>query len=245
MTQAAVAVRITEGIQLRFEFVGMLFALTMAEIAIQFADIVATGLPFQTALPAYSHLVLALLLVSMSWVAWSTSSAPGAQSDSKGIFTFAYLVLLLDVLLVVFYFILVKGVDIVKAPNVPATVNPSLRVEATWLTIIFGGYVAWDVLTRAVFKPAGDHTSLMERLTGRAFWERGWMSAACLCLMWGVSIFVGDLSTPNKVILGDVVMISLIVLFRALRDMRKSRSAVYLTIASAVTFLLSSYAVTR
>src|SRR5205823_1317152 len=97
---------------LRMEFVGMLFALTIAEVAIQVANVVTQGTLDASFLPAYSHLALATAIVATSWVGWSTSKAPGAQQDLDRVFSYPFVVLSVDVLLVIFYFIIVRGVDI-------------------------------------------------------------------------------------------------------------------------------------
>lgn len=101
--------------ELRFGFVEMLFALTVAEIAIQLGELFTSDLVFWEAPTPYAHLSLALILVAASWVGWATSRAEGAKRDVKKIFSWEFVVLLIDVVLVVSYFILVKGVDTERA----------------------------------------------------------------------------------------------------------------------------------
>src|SRR2546427_7071398 len=101
-----------QGAALRISFVEMLFALTIAEVAVQVANVVTQGTLDSSFLPAYSHLALATAIVATSWVGWSTSKAPGAQHDLDKVFSYAFVVLSVDVLLVIFYFIIVRGVDI-------------------------------------------------------------------------------------------------------------------------------------
>jgi hypothetical protein len=96
--------------KLRHEFVGMMFAVTIGEVGLQAAALVHVGHPAQF-LPAYFHLVLATIVVATSWVGWSLSVAPGARQDVGGVFQWEFIVLIVDVSLVITYFILVRTVD--------------------------------------------------------------------------------------------------------------------------------------
>ena len=204
--------------KLRFEFVGMLFAITISEIAIQFGDLVTKGPSLRVALPAYFHLLLCLMVVTTSWVGWSTSKSPGAKVDVAGVFSRTYLVLVMDVLLVVAYFILVKGVEVDKTSSGLISVVPSASPEAIWITVIFVGYLAWDILAKAVFQGEGAPPQFVARAFGPAFWERGWMSVLCLVLAFFAWSLVHPYPTAVRVIWMDVALISLVVLFRALKD---------------------------
>jgi hypothetical protein len=95
---------------LRHEFVGMMFALTIGEVGLQAAALVKTG-HFVHYLPAYSHLLVATVMIATSWVGWSLSRAPGARLDVTGIFQWEFVILLLDVSMVITYFILVRAFE--------------------------------------------------------------------------------------------------------------------------------------
>src|SRR5439155_19473397 len=88
----------------RVEFVGMMFAIVVAEIGVQAAELAKTGLPdahqIYYALPAISHLLLATVLVAASWVGWKASEAPGGRTDATEVLTWPFTILVLDVLLV-------------------------------------------------------------------------------------------------------------------------------------------------
>lgn len=99
------------GPKLRHEFVGMMFAVTIGEVGLQAAALVKVGHPWHF-LPAYSHLLLATVVIAASFVGWSLSPAPGAQEDVRNVLHPEFLVLLLDVFLVIVYFILVRSVDL-------------------------------------------------------------------------------------------------------------------------------------
>jgi hypothetical protein len=99
-----------ERAKLRHEFVGMMFALAIGEVGLQAASLVQAGNILHY-LPAYSHLFLATIVIATSWVGWSLSWAPGGRADVTGIFQWEFVILLLDVALVIVYFILVRTIN--------------------------------------------------------------------------------------------------------------------------------------
>lgn len=116
--------------RLRHEFVGMMFAIAIGEVGLQAAAL-AKAQHVVHFLPAYSHLFLATIVIATSWVGWSASVAPGARQDVQRIFQWEFVVLLLDVILVIFYFILVRTVDFGKDGTSPQ-IDPASTV-AKWL----------------------------------------------------------------------------------------------------------------
>ena len=208
--------------ELRFAFVELLFALTAAEIAIQFAELYSKVRFGLIGAPAYAHLTLALILVSASWVGWSMSTAPGARRDVYSIFSADFIVLLIDVLLVIFYFIVVKGVDpVTEGEDGQMTIIASAANESLWIATIFGGYFLWDVMTKAVI--SARHGSerqhrFLSRLLGKAFWARGWVSTTCLAVAIVIWLVVRDVTTPTYVLLSDLALLALVLLFRALKQ---------------------------
>src|SRR5688572_21045858 len=61
------------GQTLHREFVGMLFALAIAEVAVRSGEIVNSDLSALTKAPALSHLLLAAMVIATSWVGWGWS----------------------------------------------------------------------------------------------------------------------------------------------------------------------------
>src|SRR4051812_18857959 len=59
----------------RFVFVQLLFSLTIAEVARRFADLRAQGHAWLDVLPVYTHLLLATVVITTSWLGWSHSVA--------------------------------------------------------------------------------------------------------------------------------------------------------------------------
>ena len=115
----------------RFIFVQLLFSLTAAEIARAAAELTLHDGEWASLLPAYGHLVLATTVVATSWVGWSVSEA-SLRLKVGSVFSWPFVVLLTDVALVIFYFILVRGAEI---PRANADVQPSARNECDILAL--------------------------------------------------------------------------------------------------------------
>ena len=195
--------------KLRHEFVGMMFALTIGEIGLQTAALVQAG-HWIHFLPAYAHLFLGTFVVAASWVGWSRSVAPGARQDVLGMFEWAFVVLLLDMAMVVTYFILVRTVDF--TPEGHQRIDSASTV-AGWHVLIFFLYVMWDVVTKIfMYRPKANVT-----------WLRGSglrMVPTVICLV--ASLFVWhQFEGADDVhrLSADVALLSLVVLFRALKNL--------------------------
>lgn len=194
--------------KLRHEFVGMMFAVTIAEVGLQAASLVKAG-HWVHFLPAYSHLVMATVMIAASWVGWTLSPSPGARQDVSGVFQPEFLVLLVDVLLVICYFILVKAVDITGEQTI--RLNASAAPEAHWVIVIFWLYFFWDILTKMVVYGK------------RPGWEWWWgfgirivVTIFCLVLAYCIQSHVAN-ADPAHVLTADAALLSLVLLFRALK----------------------------
>jgi hypothetical protein len=196
-------------LKLRHEFVGMMFAITIGEVGLQVAALVQAG-HVAHFLPAYGHLLLATVVVAASWVGWSVSLAPGARMDVRGVFQWEFIVLLLDVSLVITYFILVRTVDFGK--ELSPRIDPASTV-ARWIFLIFLFYLVWDVITKIVIylnKPDGHWL----RLHG----SRMIPTIACLILARIVWRQVESADLPHR-LSADFALLCLVLLFRALKDL--------------------------
>ncbi|SRR6266478_2077513 len=195
--------------KLRHEFVGMMFAITIGEVGLQAAALVQAG-HVAHFLPAYGHLLLATTVVAASWVGWSVSSAPGARLDVRGVFQWEFIVLLLDVSLVITYFILVRTVDFGKESS--PRIEPASTV-AGWVFLIFLLYLLWDVITKVVIylkKPDGHWL----RLHG----SRMIPTIVCLILARIVWRQVEGADLPH-LLSADFALLWLVLLFRSLKDL--------------------------
>jgi hypothetical protein len=195
--------------KLRHEFVGMMFAITIGEVGLQTAALVKAE-HWIHYLPAYAHLILASIVIATSWVGWSLSRASGGRHDVRGIFQLEFLVLLIDVSLVITYFILVRTVDFggeSKRPRID-----SASSAGWWIVVIFALYLVWDFVTKIgiyFFKPDGD-------------WLRDQgsrMIPTILCLI--ISVIVWRQVQGSDLlhwISADFALVCIVLLFRALKD---------------------------
>jgi hypothetical protein len=203
---------------LRTEFVAMLFALAIAEVAVQVANVVTQGSLEARFLPAYTHLILATAIVATSWVGWSTSNAPGAKRALDRVFSYAFVVLSVDVLLVVFYFIIARGVDI-SFEGTNLRPQPSAANETLWVMLIFVIYFAWDLLTKIVMTPEGTQIrSVRRRLLDPTLGGRAFRTAACLGGAFVVWLVLRRSTDVATVVLTDGSLVALVFLFRALKQ---------------------------
>jgi hypothetical protein len=194
--------------ELRFEFVGMMFAVAAGEIGITAAELVETDLWSKGnvlySLPAVSHLLLAAFVIAASWVGWSRSKASLTIRDVTDVVSRPFVVLMLDVLLVVVYIILVKTVEIEVNGDGGLAVEANARKESFWLLVTFGGYFLWDVVTK---------------LGEAGFAARTSVSAICFGLAWIPWLVLHDLTHRWRVVVADCTWIVLLILFRAGKDL--------------------------
>lgn len=217
-----------EELRIRHQFVGMLFALTIGQIAVYSYEL--TSIPDQGGrrFAALSHLVLCALLVIASWVGWSRSKAPGMLQRVQGVFEWLFIVLLLDVLLVVLYFIMVRKVEIGNSLLGGKYFGaPSAREETLWMILIFAAYAAWDTVAEVLVKfchPCGpasdaDLSKTRRRLPGLIA-KHAFASFVCSCLA-----FVAYCTTATRVhsvgavVVTDLALIDLVFLFRAMKPL--------------------------
>jgi hypothetical protein len=198
--------------RLRFEFVEMLFALALGEIAIQVANLWYGTADIHQRWPSFAHLALATIVVSTSWVGWRNSPAfksdgPKELREVKTVFSISFLVLMIDVLLVIFYFMLVRSVDD------PARVGKRTAENESWLmTLILFSYLVWDIATKGLVASRGG--------ANQRFYQ--WMlpSAICTVMAGGVGIVVGfwrPSAETLPIISADVALLAVVFLFRVLK----------------------------
>ena len=191
--------------QLHLIFVEMVFALAIGQIALDLSKLIDYQLiPSQTfcaLVPAYSHLLLAFVVISTSWVGWHNSRFCGTQI--KDVFTLDYIELALDIALVVMYLILARAVEIPDSPN--DALSPNASFEAWLVAIIITTYLLWDLIScRRNFK--------------EKFTQRLWVSACCTVISWLLVLYgIGGAGTVSAVLFADLCLIALILTFRAMK----------------------------
>ena len=208
---------------LREAFVEMLFALAVAQVAIHAADLVKVSSSLGAKMPAFAHLFLALMLIAASWVGWRGSRSPGMQRDVESIFSIAFIGLLVDVFLVVIYFIIVRQVDIEQKGDSPVLLPPSAVPEALLLLVVFVVYAVWDLVTD-VFSPGCIPHGLGARAWISKTARLGLVStiASDMCIFFiGVAYCIARRTEhrhdSTQVVLIDVALLLMIFFFRAIK----------------------------
>lgn len=230
-----------EGAVLRISFVEMLFALAAGQVGIHAAELVA--MEGSARIAGVFHLILGLVVVAASWFGWQRSAVRSSRQEVERLFSMPFMGLLLDVGLVIIYFILIEQVDITKAPNDVAVISPSARPEALWLLVVFVVYVIWDVVTD-VLSPG----SIPALPTGRqrisvflrAVIACTLCSTACALLSALVLLAARDNPTTWSVVLLDVALLAVVLLFRVLKPFLEPKGAALLGVSH-----LPALAITR
>ena len=195
--------------KVRHEFVGMMFAVTIGEVGLQVASLMQAK-HFIHFLPFYFHLFLATIVITSSWVGWTLSQAPGARRDVTGVFTWGFITLLLDVFLVVTYFILVRTIELGKGKE-PARIDPPETV-AFLILVMFSLYLLWDLITKVFAYEKARDGEWMRNCGLR-------MIPTLVCLIIAI-IIRNQLKNTDLVhyINADAALLALALLFRGLKD---------------------------
>ena len=190
--------------QLHLTFVEMLFALAIGEVAIDVGDLVTLQVQgtinLPTSLPVYSHLLLATIVIAASWVGWRSSEFSG--SKIRSVFSLDFVELLIDVFLVVFYFLLVR---LAELPTGSSGTVPAEASSETWMiVVIMASYALWDILSC--------------RTDGSKLKLRVWASVTSFFLSL-VALYLLPLESDSKgaVLFMDTALIGLVLLFRAMK----------------------------
>ncbi len=204
---------------LRFTFVEMLFALAVSQVAMSAADLASLPNPIGEKLPALAHLTLSLLAIAASWVGWRLTKSPGTKHLISSIFELRFVGLILDVLLVILYFILVKSTDIEQVNGSPRLTAPSAAPEALWISAVFAVYALWDLLSDVLPADYAPGLTFVRRLWRglRIAFVSTFSSIACLGLTWLVYRNASNASSGSRVVALDLALLAVIFLFRVLK----------------------------
>jgi hypothetical protein len=195
--------------KVRHEFVGMMFAITIGEVGLQVASLVQAK-HYAHFLPFYFRLFLATIVITSSWVGWTLSQAPGARRDVKGVFTWEFVTLLLDVFLVITYFIIVRTIEVGKGKEA-ARIDPPGAV-ALLLVVMFVLYLVWDLITKvAVYRKINDGNWL------KNCGARMVPTLVCVTAALYLRSKLTGIETVHFID-ADVALTSLALLFRGLKD---------------------------
>jgi hypothetical protein len=202
----------------------MMFAVAIGEVGLQTAALFQAG-HYLHFLPAWTHLIVATIMIATSWVGWTLSVAPGARRDVKGVFEWEFVVLLVDVILVILYFILVRSVDFEKGEAAPHIAQASS--VALLIVIIFALYLFWDLLTKILifWKYRDKSKKGIFQHYNSAWWLSSGVrilpSTLCLVLAYFAMRFVENVDASH-LLTADIAMVGIVLLFRALKDLSSS-----------------------
>lgn len=206
---------------LRYAFVEMLFALAISQVAVHAAELATAAGSLLEKLPAFSHLALSLMVIAASWVGWRQSQSPGMKQQITSLFSRRFLTLMLDVILVIVYFVLVRTVDLQqKDGGVVLSAPSSAAPESRWLLTIFVIYLIWDLISD-VFST--------DSLTAKGFFNCSWQglrvavlccasSALCAYLCYrALELSATVEGSPVGVALVDSSLLVVVLLFRVIK----------------------------
>lgn len=226
--------------ELHKTFIAMLFAFVVSVVAQQIAEIliVATNnwkvsdspvgiyekasSSFWLLMTAASHSLLALLMVSISWVMWSRSQAKSHRADLQTVFSIKFLIMMMEVFLVILYFAIAKSIEAdfsayQKNPSINTfVVDPSAKPEASQIRWVFFIFLLWDVLVDVVQSPRDNpEVGLANRASAKVQGFLVYCSVSLICFLgaWVVSSIAVEKGAPYQAILGDVALIALLFFF--------------------------------
>jgi hypothetical protein len=209
---------------LRSAFVEMLFALAASQVAIYAADVVAVSAAPEKKAPAIAHLAAGLVLIATSWIGWRQSQSPGMKEKVTYWFSWTAIGLLMDVILVIVYFILVRRVELTVDQNGKTQLGTaSAEPEALWLCVVFGIYAFWDLVADVFSQGCLPQGSVRERVLIGLKASIVSTSASVLSLiMTFVALRVASGASDWSVVLIDGMLICTLLFFRSAKALENS-----------------------
>lgn len=220
-------------------FIAMLFAFAVSIVAQQISELLivstknwTTALgPWQILdnihgyawpiLAAATHSLLALLMLTVSWVMWSKSQAAGHVIDISEIFSIKFITFLLEILLVTLYFSLSKSVEVdfinyTKEKTVAAYLTPaSARPEAMQMLWIFLIFALWDFIVDVAKSPQFPQpSSRTSRLLSFFTGIFTYCAVSIFCAIGALFVYLlAPIEGAVEAVVGDIALIILLLLF--------------------------------
>lgn len=152
-------------------FIAMVFAFVIsfhAQTITEFLTVITnnwTSFPISPAitiefLAVAMQILLALLMISISWVMWSKSQANAHTNDIDQIFTVKFFTFILEIIIVTLYYSLAKSLEVDfneynKTKNVSDYITKvSALPEASIMIMIFSIFLIWDLITDIIDSPS-------------------------------------------------------------------------------------------
>ena len=210
----------SDAAKLRIDFIGMAFALAIGEVGLETGDIYSKNIPLLSHLYIPTHLFLCVYIIASSWIGWQMSESKGSQESIKDPFSISFLILLVDLFLVICYFIMVRSVD--KSPKVADS-----KTEILWSAIILGTFAVWDILTKLIEE---EETTRKLSFNVKKYLPRAYQAIICLAIVIVLIEPMGRNTSSKGVVSTDCALISVFVLFRGLKLINNNFSWLYKTV---------------
>ncbi|GLU44735.1 hypothetical protein [Allomuricauda sp. NBRC 101325] len=200
--------------QLRIDFIGMAFALAIGQVGFEIGEFYSSGLIIWEHPYVFSHLFLGTYIIASSWVGWNRSKSKGTFEVFNGNFGKSFIILLLDLFLVICYFIIIKGVE-KPYLNKFSKLDISAIIELDWSLIIVVTYIVWDVVSKLF---DFDSEKFKFKLNWKQYLARAYQAVLCFILLWLMSNEHDKINSIDEVFLVDFYILLIFVLFRALKE---------------------------
>jgi uncharacterized membrane protein len=196
-------------------FVGFLNSWVAVEIAKQFCE--ASDDEFKNRrVRIFSHLVLAMLVVVTSWIAWTVAFLNGDSKAPTEVVSAQTLMVIFDIAIVTVYFNFIRIVGNMRRSK-ESFPQYKQQHASFWVALILTMYVAWDILAWSI---AGDPSNMnLDNPTEKySFWLYSWATPSCATLAWLV-FYLQINGTIRRLVESDISLIFLLLLFRTLKQM--------------------------
>lgn len=208
---------------LRKVFVQLLFSLAIGQVALRIGDLVSVNADIANYFYSYSHLALSVFIITTSWVGWHNSKSTLIEDNINNVISWQYLVLLVDLFLVITYFIIVKGAETPIDHNIESIPNASSYIECFWTVIIFITYLFWDVLTKTFDFTYIYNGELQKFRRGREFqgkhlYQRLKPTLWCTAFSFLIFFLMSNETEENRVLITDLSLIFLFFTFRGMKQ---------------------------
>ncbi len=202
-----------ESTKLRFDFIGMAFALALGQVGIEIGEFYSAGL----SLRKYPHVLFQLLLgtyiIASSWVGWNKSRSKGNLETIDNTFGKPFLLLLIDLFLVICYFIIIKGVE---KPYLEDNMNSNItaKPELFWSMVIMATYFIWDIVSKLI---SFNSKKFKFKVHFKTYLKRAYQAIICFSFLIILYNNIAYYNSYNTILI-DIYILMVFILFRGLKE---------------------------
>jgi|SRR5579864_4274976 len=189
-------------------FISFLYAWLAVEIAQGFPEL--PELPKERRRRVASYLCLSALLVGTSWIAWTRAFQSGDRKPLTEVISRQTLMVIIEFAIVTLYFSFIRFVGKMRLAEVEFPQHDRERASF-WVALSLTMYIAWDVLLWLI-------TNLDDPGNRYGYWQYSWATVVCAPLAW-LAFYLQKNGRMRKLVESDICLISLILFFRALKQM--------------------------